>query len=392
MKKTPKRIWLLIIFSLVGAVVSWIQTTHFYDLHAGATGFKSFCNVGKSFNCDVIESSPYAVLFGGIPLSAFAGGWFLGLTLVGLFALSSDWRKSAVRTATGMSFVGAILSVVYLIIMMTIIKSYCMLCLVVDGLNFVSLGIGLSLWASASAMNTHSLFESGHWKTLFGIIAATLFASFVFAKSLDIEKLTPTTIDEMYASVMNSNPVPVGAGDEYASIGPKDAPITIVKFSDFQCPACKLGALTLHPILQRYADKIHFVFRNFPLDPSCNRTVQHSMHPVACEAARVGYCASKQGLFQPVYEALFEKQATFAPGKPEEIAVEAGANAAILKACVNAPETASAIAKDVEEGDRLGVRSTPTFFINGLKNEGALPIEVWSKVIDHLLTQTAAHP
>jgi protein-disulfide isomerase len=127
--------------------------------------------------------------------------------------------------------------------------------------------------------------------------------------------------------------------------------------------------------------------RGFPLDPSCNRSVQHSGHPVACEAARAAICAAKAGKFEKVYEELFEKQSAIAPGLPAAIAKDTGISESEFAQCMASSETAARVVADIDEGLQLGVKSTPTFFINGHKIEGAYPVVAWQRIVEALLQQ-----
>ena len=174
-------------------------------------------------------------------------------------------------------------------------------------------------------------------------------------------------------------------GEELPSIGPLSAKITIVEFSDFQCPWCRLGAFAVNSTINRYPHQIRIIFRNYPLDQACNPQFEQTAHPIACEAARVALCAQKQGKFETLYQELFEKQASFSPGRPAEIAKESGLNGIELQRCLDSPETSTAISNDIREATLLGVKSTPTFFINGHKMEGAYPVEAWNGIIDELL-------
>jgi protein-disulfide isomerase len=110
--------------------------------------------------------------------------------------------------------------------------------------------------------------------------------------------------------------------------------------------------------------------------------MKQPLHTVACEAARVAYCANQQGKFKEVYEDIFESQNDLKPGMPAEIAKKAGLDEAKLNACVQSADTQMAIQSDIAEADRLQVQSTPTLFVNGHKVEGGLPIPVWDKLID----------
>jgi protein-disulfide isomerase len=198
----------------------------------------------------------------------------------------------------------------------------------------------------------------------------------------------PSDFDRRIDEVLALPVLSIGSGDEFASLGPKDARVTIVEFSDFQCPYCRIGAMFLNSVLNRYPKDVRLVFRAYPLDPSCNASVQHSMHPVACLTARTAFCARKQGKFKDAYEAFFEHQSELSAtgnGQPIELAAKAGVDKAQLQSCEGSPEIGMAIARDIEEGNRLGVQSTPTFFVNGHKVEGVWPVPAWNFLIERIL-------
>lgn len=115
----------------------------------------------------------------------------------------------------------------------------------------------------------------------------------------------------------------VESGDEFTSIGPKTAPITIVEFSDFQCPYCRVAAISLKTVMQRFPGKVRLVFRNYPLDNSCNRMMQRPLHTNPCEAAKAAYCAKDQGKFG-CYRQLFEHQADIGKTKVIDLAKAGG--------------------------------------------------------------------
>ncbi len=148
-----------------------------------------------------------------------------------------------------------------------------------------------------------------------------------------------------------------------------------------------MGALTLNSLFYRFPGKIRIVFRNYPLDPTCNRMLQYPVHAHACEAAQAAFCANEQGKFEQAYEALFENQASFDSERPTAWVKKTVPDGKKLDACLNSPQPGLAILRDVEEANQLGVKSTPTFYINGHKLEGALPAPVWIKVIDALLAK-----
>ena len=318
-----------------------------------------------------------------------AAGWFLALFIVGFFAKNAFWRRDALRVALAMTGFSAAMGLVYLGIMLGVLHTVCLFCLMVDVCTWGSLFTVLSL---SSEWRSPVRIEAARVKTLAIATAVSLLASVALLKTLDTVTVSGSAIEERITQVLASPVLSVGAGDEHPSFGPKNAPVTIVEFSDFQCPFCKVGALYLNSILNRYPDQVRVVFRAYPLDPSCNSAVQHSMHPVACDAARTAFCAAKQGKFKEVYEYFFEHQTDFSTvgdGLPAKMAAKAGLDMTALSSCTGAPEIQTTIAKDIEEGTHLGVESTPTFFINGHKVEGVYPVPAWNALIDRVLANTA---
>ncbi len=380
--KTPRRFYLLALLGLVGIGLSVSLTQHFFEVRGGTGGFRSFCNMSTQMNCDVVAASSYAELIPGFPLAIFAAGFFALLFALSLFGLSDNWRREAIRGLFVMTAGGALLCLSYLFVMSQVLHTFCLFCLGVDATVLTSLGVVLSL--KPESTKKHAL-EFSKWKTFCFVGLGCFLVPTVFLKSMDTMTLKASDVDEYFQSAINSPVLAVNACPDFASMGLPNAPITIVKFADFQCPSCKLGAHTLHTLLSRFPDKVRVVFRNYPLDPTCNRSVQHTMHSAACEAARVAVCARKQGKFEQVYELLFDNQEHLAPGKPTELAARAGVDTQALATCIASQETETAIQKDIEEANTLGLRSTPTYLINGHKVEGALPLEVWVRIVEHLL-------
>ena len=161
--------------------------------------------------------------------------------------------------------------------------------------------------------------------------------------------------------------------------GKADAPVTIVEFSDFQCPYCSQAAKTLEEVKKKYAGKVKVAFKNFPLPAT--------MHPDAQAGAEAGACVAEQGAdkFWKFHDITFKNQKSLDTASLEKYAKEAGADTAKYGECVKAKKYVDLVNKDKEYGDKLGVKSTPTFFVNGQFIAGSLPIESFSEIIDEEL-------
>jgi protein-disulfide isomerase len=157
------------------------------------------------------------------------------------------------------------------------------------------------------------------------------------------------------------------------AIGPADAPITIVEFSDFQCPFCRRWHDEVYePLLASYPGQIRLVYRNFPLT---------SIHPDAMSAAEAAMCAGEQDAFWPYHEKLFSNE-TLGNTTYMQYAQDLGLNMGTFESCIEDHKYQQDIQADSDFAINLGIRSTPTFFINGLAIVGAQPLDVFKQVID----------
>ncbi|MBU6374653.1 MAG: thioredoxin domain-containing protein [Bdellovibrionales bacterium] len=388
---------LLTVLGVIALVISIVQTMHFAEVRSGQGAFQSFCTVGKTFDCNAIDASPYSELpFIGIPLAAAAAGWWLAILVFTLLARSQEFGAALSPAILAMTGVGSIFSVFYLWIMIAVIKIGCLLCLGMDAVNFIALGATLHAWrrqvgenkllSEAKTLEPKLTFRLEPKLPVIGTLICLLI-TVVFARSQLEGAPSSSELKMRTASILGSTPIDINVGPELPSLGNSAAKVTIVKFSDFQCPSCRVGAQSLHPVLARYSDRVRFVYRNFPLDPTCNRIMKSSLHLAACELSKGSVCAQAQGKFEAYYEKTFENQASLKPGSAAKIAAEVGIDTAQFEKCLSDPSTSDRVIKDIEEGIRLNVESTPTFFINGRRVSGALPPQSWNELIEQMLKQ-----
>jgi protein-disulfide isomerase len=166
--------------------------------------------------------------------------------------------------------------------------------------------------------------------------------------------------------------VAVSASTGFAR-GATAAPVTIVEFSDFQCPFCKNVTETVKQVVERYQGKVRWVFRDFPIP---------KLHPLAPKAHEAARCAAEQGKFWEYHDLLFEKSPRQAPDELKQYAKDLKLDAATFAQCLDSGKQEAAVNRDVQDGVRLGVTGTPTFFINGRQLVGAQPLTAFQKIID----------
>ncbi len=164
-------------------------------------------------------------------------------------------------------------------------------------------------------------------------------------------------------------PVPVGNNPV---LGSASAPITIIEFSDYECPFCRQWHTEVFPkLLQTYGDKIRFVYRDLPIDKHLN----------AAPAAEAADCAGEQSKYYEFHNLAFEGNDLSAVTL-ESYASKLGLKMDQFKECVSSHRFQSEVKADYDFASNLGVQSTPTFFINGLAVVGAQPFEVFQQIID----------
>ena len=169
------------------------------------------------------------------------------------------------------------------------------------------------------------------------------------------------------------------ASKGFPSLGPPEAPITIVEFSDFQCPYCRKAEDSLKAVRQKYGDKVRLVYRDFPLD---------KIHPNAQKAAEAGNCAAAQGKFWQYHDALFADPSKLGPADLKATAAKVGMDGSEFSQCLDGGKYAGKVSSDAAAGNDLGVQGTPTFFINGRYLNGAASPQAFDSIIDEEL----AHP
>lgn len=165
--------------------------------------------------------------------------------------------------------------------------------------------------------------------------------------------------------------VPVGTG---VSRGPEDAPITIIEFSDFQCPFCqRFHQTTLVPLLKQYEGKVRFVYRHFPLT---------TIHPYAGPAAEASECARDQGKFWEFHDFLFNNQDQIPSQNWSGFAKQVGLDTTAFEACISSRKNLKLVQDDYNLAVSLGLTGTPSFFVNGRILIGAQPLSAFQALIE----------
>ena len=183
---------------------------------------------------------------------------------------------------------------------------------------------------------------------------------------------------ENHVSVLLEAPRMKVASAGHPTAGASSAPVTIIEFSDFQCPFCRAAENSLKQVREKYGDQVKLVYMDFPL----------SFHAHAMDAARAARCAADQGKFWQFHDALFQDQKKLDPTDLKETAAKVGLDRDKFNQCLADDKHDTGIRKDMAEGTSLGVTGTPTFFINGRELMGAQPPPKFNEIIDDELAHS----
>jgi protein-disulfide isomerase len=180
-----------------------------------------------------------------------------------------------------------------------------------------------------------------------------------------------------------TDPALVGNGHAKGNL---EAKVTIVEFSDFQCPACGAAFPAAQQMFEQFKDRIRFVYRHFPLT---------GLHPFAVSAAEASECAAEQEKFWEMHDSLFQQQSSWtaasnldeAKQNIRSIADSLGLDLPSFDQCLSSREKLSKVQEDMDAAVRFGINSTPTFFINGKMVRGGMTVETFSREIEAALAK-----
>ncbi len=359
--------------SLIGAAVAtYLTAVHLRHLRTGA---KSACTYNQLFDCDVVNTSRFSELL-DVPISHLGLLFYLGMGILAVLALRQPAQRSRLQ---GYLFLGTLLANVASLFLagvsFLLLRAACVFCISLYAVNLVTLFVlWPGGWSALRALPTHGAKDAHQLLRPWVLLAAL----FVAAATYQIRGAVQAAHVE---AEIRQNSVRIDLQDAAApSIGKKDASITLVEVSDFECPFCQRAAETVAELRRLYPDSLRVVFRNFPIDKACNPLVKQQVHENACAAARAALCANAQGQFWPYAELLFGGATE--PADLRQHVRTLGLDEAAFGACLDAPATAARVANDIAACTRAGITGVPVFFINGRRLAGAKPLAEFRALID----------
>ena len=206
------------------------------------------------------------------------------------------------------------------------------------------------------------------------LVAVNIFGTFSLSEKFN--SITGKAIAQKDNTKNTDLPARIQASaDDDPFKGSKDAPVTIIEFSDYQCPYCaRFDIQTLPALTENYINtgKVKFIYRDFPL----------AFHKNAQKASEASECADEQGKFWEMHDKIFENQQALDVKSLKNYAKELSLDTGKFDNCLDSGTMASEVKKDLDEGSSYGVSGTPAFLINGILVSGALPFNSFQEIIE----------
>ncbi|MBN2525226.1 MAG: thioredoxin domain-containing protein [Deltaproteobacteria bacterium] len=372
--------WFVLLFCLLGIFVSVKLTQIHVSVHTDPE-YHSICAVSEGVNCETVAFSPYSV-FWGLPVSVWG---IVGYIVMGFFAAWALHSKRLHSTfGMGILFLLATFSVAasaaLAYISHTRIDSLCLFCMASYAINLLLLATTLVGWRKIHVPVGQLIGDDLHALFLrpvlfFGLVTAAIGILGVLFVFMPTYWHTPGWSE--------IPPLKSGTENGHNWIGATNPMVTVVEFSDYECPYCRTAHKNVRLWVARFPKKIRLVHRHLPLDMACHPELHRPFHKRACEFAKAAECAALQGMFWEMNDALFsiQKSINTKDVNPMEIAVRLGLNRSEFKKCLETDGVTKRIRADVEESMKQKLSGTPTFIINNKKFMGKIPEEEFEKML-----------
>jgi uncharacterized membrane protein/protein-disulfide isomerase len=369
--------------------------THYHMLYDPS--YRSFCDVNETISCTQVYQSRFSTVR-GVPVAIFGAMWFAGAALLSVTGLTA--RQTVRESVPGYLFVLSTLALAVVLYLgyasFFLLKAVCLLCL-----TTYAAVIGLFLIAGAATsfpMTTLPRRAAGDVRVLvtsplaislvvlFFAGAASTLAFFPREGTIAPSGLPATTQDqrselERFMATAPRTPLVIPADG---------AKVLVVKFNDYQCPACGQSYLQYKPILAKYEASnpgaVKVVMKDYPLNPNCNSHLTTMLHPAACDAAVAVRLARQHNRGEAMEEWFYTHQPSMTPPSVRLAARDVGQ---VNDFDAKYAATLELVKSDIEFGYQVRVSQTPTFFVNGVKLEGMMAPQYFDQVIAYELQHAA---
>lgn len=385
---------LVLAFALIGLGASITAAYVHYRILADPT-YTSFCDIGATMSCSQVYASRFGT-FQGVSVAIFGAIWFGFATLLSSAGLTA--RPAVRESVAGYLFASSTLALAVILYLgyasFVILKLVCILCLITYA---AVIGIFLVSGAATSFPMLSLPRRAAHdVKVLLSSPVALVLALVWAGGAATTLAFFPRESAPVTAAAAAAGAVPATSQDQRSElerflasaprvplmVPAEGAKVVIVKFADYQCPACGQAYTAYKPILAKYAashpGQVRMVHKDYPLNPNCNAAVRSMLHPGACDAAVAVRLAAAKGRDDELEEWLYTHQQEMTPETVRKAAREIGQ---VTDFDARYEATLALVKGDIAMGNQLKVTQTPTFFINGIKIDGAWAPQFFDQAI-----------
>jgi uncharacterized membrane protein len=374
--------------------------THYHLLNDPT--YKSFCDVNATVSCTQVYMSRFSTV-AGVPVAIFGALWFAVAALLSVAGLTA--RDTVRESVPGYLFVLSTLALAVSLYLgyasFFILKAVCLLCL-----TTYAAVIGLFLVSGAATsvpMTTLPRRLSRDLRVLVGSPLAIAVAVLFFAGAVTTVAFFPR--EAVATAAAEAAPAATLTQDQRSELErfmataprvpliiPKEgAKVLVVKFNDFQCPACGVSYTQYKPVLAKYEASnpgaVRVVLKDYPLNKDCNANMQQTLHPAACDAAVAVRLARQHNKGEAMEEWLFTHQEKMTGPAVRQAARDIGG---VTDFDAKYATTIESVKSDIALGKQLAIRATPTFFINGVRFDSVLQWQFFDQAIAYELAHAPA--
>lgn len=374
MKTLSSAVTMTVIFlCLLGIGVSIELTRIHIFVHTDST-YHSICAMSEGVNCETVAISPYSI-FGGLPVSIWGIGGYAIMCLLALSALSRKrlhltwpWGFLAVLAS-----LFAAISAALAFISITRIDSICLFCTASYSINAMLLVLCIIVVKRLQLPVLQLLVRD-----INALLSRPRLSVPLGIAGIGTIVLLQAFVPPYWESLGWTELPRLASGTDTAGhhwIGASNPRLTIVEFSDYQCPHCRAAHKDIRLRAAQHADEIRVVHRHLPLDMACHPKLRRPFHARACLFAEAAECAALQGQFWEMNDALFSIQETVKTEKvdPLELAVRLGLNRSEFKQCLESHATADRVTNDLSDAMSANLSGTPSFLIGEQLFMGRIP-------------------
>lgn len=338
-----------------------LELTRIYYGSYRDQNFTALCQISEKVDCKAVALSRYAILL-GIPNSAYGMAVYFLLLVLIPFRL-----KSRVRIFKNLELYLAVLALISLVMTVHlayasffVLKKVCIWCTCLYAVDIAFLVLALLALerpkAALAQIKEDLTLLRADPRVLGGALAGAILLMVLLAILYSRSQRVRVFPEEGVAGNISISGDPV--------IGSSRARITIIEFSDFQCPSCRYMYQALKRVQEKHNPEIRVIVKNFPLDGSCNPMLKGSPHPNSCIAAMASECAHQLGVFEAFYDKLWTAD-NYSLEKIMGMAGEAGLDPNEFRNCMGSGPAQQEVLRDIQEAMKLKITGTPLLVING---------------------------